>query len=65
MSETQPVKMATHGELSAFNSAKEHWTAYIERACYYFITNEVKSDEKKCAILFLAVDLRPTRQFAA
>ena len=44
--------MATHGELSAFNPAKEHWTAYIEKACYYFIANDVKSDEKKRAILF-------------
>ena len=46
------MKIATHGELSAFNPAKEHWTAYIERARYYFIANDVKSDEKKCAILF-------------
>ena len=44
--------MATHGELSAFNPAKEHWKSYIERARYYFIANDVKSDEKKCAILF-------------
>ena len=44
--------MATHGEFSAFNPVKEHWTAYIERAHYYFIANDVKTDEKKCAILF-------------
>ena len=44
--------MATHGELSAFNPVKEHWTSYIERARYYFIANDVKADEKKCAILF-------------
>jgi len=44
--------MATHGELSALNPAKEHWTAYIERARYYFIANDVKTDENKCAILF-------------
>ena len=44
--------MATHGELSAFNPTKEQWTSYIERAHYYFIANDVKSDEKKCAILF-------------
>ena len=44
--------MATHGELSAFNPAKKHWTSYIERARYYFIANEVKTDKKKCAILF-------------
>ena len=43
--------MATHGTLSAFNPAKEHWTAYTERLQYYFIANEVKSDEKKRAIL--------------
>ena len=44
--------MATHGELSAFNPTKEQWTSYIERARYYFIANDVKSDEKKYAILF-------------
>ena len=44
--------MATHGEFSAFNPVKEHWTAYIERAHYYFIANDVKTDEKKRAILF-------------
>ena len=44
--------MATHGEFSAFNPLKEHWTAYIERARYYFIANDVKTDEKKHAILF-------------
>ena len=44
--------MATHGEFSAFNPVKEHWTAYIERARYYFIANDVKTDEKKRAILF-------------
>ena len=57
--------MATHGELSVFNPAKEYWTAYIESARYYFIANDVKSDEKKQAIFFLDVDQRPTRQFAA
>ena len=44
--------MATHGEFSAFNPVKEHWGAYIERARYYFIANDVKTDEKKRAILF-------------
>ena len=43
--------MATHGTLSAFNPNKEPWTAYTERLHYYFVANEVKSDEKKCAIL--------------
>jgi len=57
--------MATHGELSAFNPAKEHWTAYIERVRFYFIANDVKTDEKKRAILFLDADQRPIRQFAA
>ena len=45
------MQMATHGEFSVFNPAKEHCTAYIERARYYFIANDVKSDEK-CAVLF-------------
>ena len=44
--------MATHGEFSAFNPVKEHRTAHIERARYYFIANDVKTDEKKHAILF-------------
>ena len=39
--------METHREFSAFNPVKEHWTAYIERACYYFIANDVKTNEKK------------------
>ena len=33
----------------SFNPAK---AVYVERAHYYFIANDVKSDEKKCAILF-------------
>ena len=44
--------MATHGEFSAFNPVKEYWTAHIERARYYFIANDVKTDEKKHTILF-------------
>ena len=40
--------MATHG---TFNPNKEPWTAYTERLHHYFVANEVKSDEKKCAIL--------------
>ena len=28
------------------------WTAFIERAYYYFTANDVKSDKKKCAHLF-------------
>ena len=37
--------------LYTFNLNKEPWTAYTERLHYYFIANELKSDEKKCAIL--------------
>ena len=44
--------MATNGEFSAFNPVNEHWTAYIERTRYYFIANDIKTDEKKRAILF-------------
>ena len=46
------MEMATHGELSVFNLARNiEQHSYIERAHYYFIANDVKSDEK-CAILF-------------
>ena len=44
-------KMATHGALSVFNPSKEPWITYTERLQYYFIVNDVQSEDKKCAIL--------------
>ena len=34
------MAIATHGEISAFNLAKGPWTAYIERACYYYVQSQ-------------------------
>ena len=46
--------MATHCSVSAFEPSKEDWTSYVERLPFYFIANDVESEEKKRSILLAA-----------
>ena len=46
--------MAVLGTLSAYDSAAEPWTIYVERLNQYFIANEVEDGSKKRAILLAA-----------
>ena len=46
--------MAVHGTLSAYNSAAEPWTIYVERLNQYFIANDVEDSSKNRAILLAA-----------
>ena len=43
-----------HGHIGEFNGSAEDWTVYEERLQYYFVANDVTSEEKKKAI-FLSV----------
>ena len=47
--------MATHGQIGEFNSQREDWMSYSERLEEYFIANDIKSAEKKKAILLSVV----------
>ena len=43
--------MAVHGAVGQFNEDAEEWPAYCERLMHYFTANDVKTDEKRRAIL--------------
>jgi len=45
--------MATHGTIGKFDSCTEDWASYTERLTEYFTANDVKSADKKGAILAL------------
>ena len=47
--------MATHGQIGEFNSQQEDWMSYSKRLEEYFIANDIKSAEKKKAILLSVV----------
>ena len=47
--------MATHGTIGKFDSRTEDWASYAERLTEYFTANDVKSAEKKRAILLSGV----------
>lgn len=42
---------ASHGSVRSFDSKREDRTSYTERLNYYFIANDIASDEKKHSIL--------------
>jgi len=43
--------MATHGGFGAFEDGREEWASYTERLEQYFTANDIKTAEKKHAIL--------------
>ena len=43
--------MAMHGSIGEFHGGREGWESYSERLEHYFVANDVKSAEKKWAIL--------------
>ena len=47
--------MATHGIIGKFDSRTEDWASYTERFTEYFTANDVKSADKKRAILLSGV----------
>ena len=46
--------MATHGTLSAFDSATTNWRSYADQLNYYFLANEFTTDKQKVVILLSA-----------
>jgi len=48
-------EMATHGTIGKFDSRTEDWASYTERLTEYFTANDVKSADKKQAILLSGV----------
>ena len=49
------LRMANHGQIGEINSQREDWMSYSERLEEYFTANDIKSAEKKKAILLSAV----------
>ena len=47
--------MATHGQIGVFNQQQEDRISYSERLEEYFIANDIKSAQKKKAILLSVV----------
>jgi len=45
------IEMATHGAIGKFDSQIEDWASYAEQLTEYFTANDVKSADKKGAIL--------------
>ena len=38
--------MATHGSIREFSADNETWVSYVERIQQYFVTNDIKTDDK-------------------
>ena len=49
--------MATHGTIGKFDSCTEDWASYTEQLTEYFTANDIKSADKKQAILLSGVGL--------
>ena len=49
--EGEDSSMATHRSVGAFEDGREEWTSYTERLEQYFEANDIKTSEKKHAIL--------------
>ena len=49
------LRMATHRQIGEINSQREDWMFHSERLEEYFIANDIKSAEKKKAILLSVV----------
>ena len=43
--------MATHGSVGKFSGGSETWVSYIERLQQYFVTNNIKGNERQRAVL--------------
>ena len=49
--ENEDSSMATHASVGTFEDGREEWTSYTERLEQYFEANDIKTAEKKRAIL--------------
>ena len=43
--------MATFGRIEAYDATADHWTHYIERLEFFFVANDITTDDKKKAVM--------------